>query len=86
MSKLFIGVDSAMAHLAASCGLPSVVLFSDTNRLEDWQPPHPYVQSIRKTVECGGCFSAICKMRDHTCMDKITLKEVIEAAEEKLSR
>jgi ADP-heptose:LPS heptosyltransferase len=83
-SKLFVGVDSAVCHLAASAGLPSVILFSDTNRAENWCPPYEHVTAIRKTVDCGGCFSAQCLNIEHSCMSLITVPEVLEVISEKL--
>lgn len=85
-SKLFVGVDSAVCHLAASAGLPSVILFSDTNRAENWCPPYEHVTAIRKTVGCGGCFSARCLTIKHSCMSLITVPEVLEVISEKLSK
>ena len=85
-SKLFVGVDSAICHLAAGCGLPSVILFSDTNRAENWCPPYEHVTAIRKTVGCGGCFSARCLNIEHSCMSLITVPEVLEVISEKLSK
>ncbi len=35
---LFIGVDSGPAHLAAALGLPTLSLFSGTNRAAQWAP------------------------------------------------
>lgn len=85
-SKLFIGVDSAISHLAAACGVPSIILFSDTNRAENWCPPYSHVKGIRKSVECGGCFSAKCLAAEHICMSSISFEEVSDAIFEKLTK
>ena len=37
-ADLFLGADSGPAHLAACAGVPSVVLFSGTNRVGQWRP------------------------------------------------
>lgn len=45
-AKLFIGHDSGMSHLAAACGVPSVLLFGPTDPAM-WAPPAPHVVVLR---------------------------------------
>ena len=43
-ASLFIGHDSGPLHLAATCGVPCVGIFGDTNRPHKW---HPYGRGHR---------------------------------------
>jgi len=45
-AKLFVGVDSGPAHIAAACGTPSVVLFSGANDPRQWAPRGDNVRVI----------------------------------------
>jgi hypothetical protein len=78
-SALFVGVDSAPSHIAASLKIPSVILFSDTNRREEWKPLALNVIAIRNYVVCGGCFSYNCPITQHDCMKLISVNRVLEA-------
>lgn len=42
----FLGHDSGISHLAAACGVPSLLLFGPTNPAI-WSPPQPWVQFLR---------------------------------------
>lgn len=46
-SRLFLGHDSGVSHLAAACGTPSVLLFGPTDPAV-WAPPAPQVRVIRR--------------------------------------
>ena len=43
----FLGHDSGISHLAAACGVPSLLLFGPTNP-DVWAPPQPWVQVLRE--------------------------------------
>lgn len=43
----FLGHDSGISHLAAACGVPSLLLFGPTNPAV-WAPPQPWVQVLRE--------------------------------------
>lgn len=45
--RLFLGHDSGVSHLAAACGVPSVLLFGPTDPAT-WAPPAPHVSVIRQ--------------------------------------
>ncbi|MFO1484894.1 MAG: glycosyltransferase family 9 protein [Verrucomicrobiaceae bacterium] len=42
----FLGHDSGISHLAAACGVPSLLLFGPTNPAV-WAPPQPWVTVLR---------------------------------------
>lgn len=44
--RLFIGHDSGVSHLAASCGVPSLLLFGPTDPAI-WAPPAPHVHVLQ---------------------------------------
>jgi heptosyltransferase-3 len=44
--RLFLGHDSGVSHLAAACGVPSILLFGPTDPAL-WAPPAPHVRVIR---------------------------------------
>ncbi len=43
----FLGHDSGISHLAAACGVPSLLLFGPTDPAV-WAPPQPWVQVLRE--------------------------------------
>ena len=45
-SRLFIGHDSGVSHLAAACGVPCVLLFGPTDPAV-WAPPAPHVRVLQ---------------------------------------
>ncbi|MBM3852197.1 MAG: glycosyltransferase family 9 protein [Verrucomicrobia bacterium] len=47
-SRVFLGHDSGISHLAAACGTPCLLLFGPTDP-SIWAPPAPHVRIIR----CG---------------------------------
>jgi len=47
--RLFIGHDSGVSHLAAACGVPSVLLFGPTEPAM-WAPPAAHVSVLRRGV------------------------------------
>ena len=45
--RLFLGHDSGISHLAAACGVPSLLLFGPTDPAM-WAPPTPRVRVLRR--------------------------------------
>jgi heptosyltransferase-3 len=45
-SRRFLGHDSGISHLAAACGVPSLLLFGPTNSAI-WAPPAPHVRVLQ---------------------------------------
>ncbi len=79
-SDLLVGADSGPAHLAAAVGTPVVVLFSGTNRVEQWQPRGRRVEVLREPVACSPCHRHECPLADHPCMRGLRPEQVLAAA------
>jgi len=75
-ADLFLGADSGPAHLAACAGVPSVVLFSGTNRVGQWRPWSRRSLVIRHDVPCRPCHRKVCPLADHPCMTGIDPERV----------
>lgn len=85
-ADLFIGADSGPAHLAASAGVLSVILFSGTNNPIQWRPWSSRSLVIRHRVSCRPCHQKTCPLPDHPCMTGLTPERVYKAARRWLSR
>jgi ADP-heptose:LPS heptosyltransferase len=67
-ADLFIGADSGPAHLAASAGTLSVILFSGTNQARQWRPWSRHSLVLRHRVPCHPCHKKVCPLAGHPCM------------------
>lgn len=85
-ADLFLGSDSGPAHLAACAGIPSVILFSGTNRPHQWRPWSRRSLVIRGKVACRPCHQKVCPLADHPCMTSITPERVHRVARRWWSR
>jgi len=81
---LFIGNDSAPAHMAAAVGTSSLTLFGPTWP-HMWRPLSPAGRVIFKEVPCRACRQERCVRPGQTCMDMIGVEEVWRAVREMLS-
>jgi heptosyltransferase-2 len=79
-ADLFIGADSGPAHLAASAGTLSVVLFSGTNQSRQWRPWSRHSLVLRHRVSCQPCHRKVCPLADHPCMSGLDPDRVYRAA------
>ncbi len=71
--KVFVGNDSGIAHLAAGLGVSSIVLFGPTLP-QHWAPLGEHVESLRRSEGCVACISGDGM---HTCLDNISVDEVL---------
>ncbi len=79
--RLFIGNDAGPMHMAAAVGCPVVALFGPSNPAV-WGPRGKYTKTIYKGLDCRECFHPGCSRGEQSCMNLITVQEVLEAAEE----
>lgn len=79
-ADLFLGADSGPAHLAAAAGVPSVVLFSGTNRSRQWRPWSRRALVLRHRVPCAPCHRKACPLANHPCLTGLTPDRVHRAA------
>jgi lipopolysaccharide heptosyltransferase II len=82
-SRLVIGNDSGLAHLAAACGAPVVALFGpqDPGRFRPWSPR---ARVLHHPVECFPCDQIACVRPEHPCVNLIETAEVSSAVREVL--
>jgi heptosyltransferase-2 len=91
-ARCVIANDSGAPHLAASLGVPAVVIFGSTS--PDWtRPLGEEVHVVRAPVHCSPCFRKRCPT-NLECYDGIAVERVLEigllavraGAEKKVSR
>jgi ADP-heptose:LPS heptosyltransferase len=82
---LAICVDSGVQHLAAAVGTPVVSLFSFWQMFGKWRPYGAANQVLQKWVPCHTCFADECP-RQNLCMARISVADVVGAAERSLAR
>lgn len=75
--RIFIGNDSAPAHLAAAAGCPTVTLFGPTFP-SMWRPLGALGEVVFKNAPCCGCRQEECIRPEQTCMEMIEVDEVWE--------
>ena len=76
--SLFIGPDNGTSRLAASLGVPTIMLFGATRPCEWVPPPTAQVEIICKAVSCSPCSlqeKRACRTRH--CFTDISIEEVI---------
>lgn len=76
--------DSGSPHLAASMGVPVVVLFGSTSPV--WTAPQgPSVDVVRRSVDCSPCYLKTCPT-ELECFGAIGVEEVLERARKAMTR
>lgn len=74
-AKRVICVDTVAGHLAASFGVPSIVLKNGIQPSARWTPNHPLTRPLQAPVECAPCSrSEGCTTM--ACLSEITVDEV----------
>jgi ADP-heptose:LPS heptosyltransferase len=79
-ADLFIGSDSGPAHLAASTGTLSVIMFSGTNQPGQWRPWSRHSLVLRHRVPCQPCHQKVCPLANHPCMSGLSPDRVYRGA------
>ena len=78
-SRLFIGNDSGLAHLAAACGTPVVALFGPQDPRR-FAPRSPLARALHHRVPCCPCAQKVCIRPELPCVNLIEIAEVEAAA------
>jgi len=76
ISDLVVTNDTGPAHIAASLGRPTLVIFGPTNPLTT-RPFSSQAEILRHPPDCAPCMLRDCPI-DHRCMTAITVEEVLE--------
>ena len=82
--NLFITNDTGPMHIAAAMCTPTVALFGPGNHIR-FQPLDPIHKTLRHHVPCNPCKQFTNKCKDNICMKLITVDEVWETVQRKLS-
>lgn len=80
-AKLFVGIDSGPAHIAAAVKTPQVVLFgpASSQRWRPWRAPAELVQNY---FACNPCAMYTCEaFAEPECIRSITIEQVTRAIE-----
>ena len=85
-AQIFVGNDSGIAHIAAAVETPSVVIFGSSN-INHWRPwtaaPN---EIVHEKMDCQPCAGYVCEKFDKPeCIRRVTVKQVIKAAEKILA-
>jgi ADP-heptose:LPS heptosyltransferase len=83
--SLYLGNDTGTMHLASAVNTPCITIFAATDYPNRWFPEGSQHISIRKTVDCEGCFSPTC-FNNNLCLQLITVDEVYQACIQILER
>ena len=73
--RVYISPDSAPLHLAAGMKVPIIALFGPTDARRH-MPPSDKNAVFQKAMKCAPCYSGVCKIRTHACMNEISSEEV----------
>jgi predicted lipopolysaccharide heptosyltransferase III len=81
-SKLFIGNDSGIAHIAAAVGTPSVVVFGSSN-IAHWRPwNRAKAEVVFEEMSCRPCHGYFCeKFSQPECILRVPVTRVAAAIE-----
>ena len=83
---MFLCNESGPMHVAAAVGLPVVALFGPN--LPDLHRPYGDNHQVLMApdVPCRPCAQTVCIRPNQWCMDMISVEEVIQAVENKLTK
>jgi predicted lipopolysaccharide heptosyltransferase III len=85
-SKLFVGNDSGIAHIAAAVGAPAVVIFGSSNRVH-WSPWNTApAEVVFEEMPCQPCPGYSCERFDQPeCILRVPVTRVLSAIERVLT-
>ena len=73
--KAYISPDSAPLHVAAAVHVPIIAFFGPTDPRRH-MPPSEKQAVFHKPMKCSPCYSGICKIKTHACMNEILPEEI----------
>ncbi|MBF0504576.1 MAG: lipopolysaccharide heptosyltransferase II [Candidatus Omnitrophica bacterium] len=73
--RVYISMDSAPLHVAAAMQVPVIAFFGPTD-FRRHMPPSDRFVVLHKPMKCSPCYSSICKIKTHACMNDIVPEEV----------
>lgn len=81
-ARVLVTLDSALMHVSAAVGTPTIVMFGDGSPRRIWSPPAPWVTILTPADPCGRCEENFfrnddCLIPVHRCMLSITPERVI---------
>ena len=81
-SRLFVGNDSGIAHMAAAVGAPSVVIFGSSNTTH-WRPwAKAFSEVVVEELECQPCHGYFCeKFEEPECIKRVPVERVLASIE-----
>lgn len=90
LSRVFVGNDSGLAHLAAAVGAPTVVVFgpTDPSATRPWDGPRgdgntARIRVVRRPPACAPCRYDVCPI-EHPCMTGVSVDDVASAIDQLL--
>ncbi len=87
-SKLFIGPDSGLLHLAVAIGAPTVGIFGPGNK-EKWAPRGSRHSIFTKDMECSPCthygYTITHCLGRYPCMRELNIEELLQCVEQKVN-
>jgi heptosyltransferase-3 len=87
-AMLHISVDTGTMHLAAAMGTPCVAIFPLAEFWDQrvrWQPWMTERRVVGPTIRCSDCLPQKCKRTQTTCIDSISVDEVVSASKDLIS-
>lgn len=86
-SRIFVGNDSGIAHIAAAVRTPSVVIFGSSN-VAHWRPwTEAPAEVVREEMPCAPCPGYTCaEFGEAQCIRRVPTERVINAIERVLEK
>ena len=73
--RVYISPDSGPLHVAAGVQVPVIAFFGPTDARRHMPPAEKQV-ILHKPMKCSPCYSGICRIKTHACMNEILPEEV----------
>lgn len=86
-AKLVISNDSGLMHIAAAIGTPTMGIFGPTSPYH-WMPLNGLAATVKRPTDlpCQPCHRPICTANDHHCMRDIPASDVVNIAQDVMTR